>query len=107
MFQSRAGLSKLALATVRLAGIVVARYRSAGSPTPRKGLQQMVNAAVIGVVEYAISANETDVIEARYLSTGSMALDAGAICRGRAVGDTSNGFPGDYVISYYGVDGGH
>jgi len=67
----------------------------------------MVNAAVIGVVEYAISTNEKDVIEARYLSTGSMALGAGVICRGRAIGDTSNGFPGDYVISYYGVDGGH
>jgi hypothetical protein len=67
----------------------------------------MVKAAVIGVVEYAISTNEKDVIEARYLSTGSMALDAGVICRGRAIGDTSNGFAGDYVISYYGVDGGH
>jgi hypothetical protein len=67
----------------------------------------MVNTAVVGGVEYTISATEKDVIEARYLSTGSMALDAGVICRGRAVGDTSNGFPGDYVIGYYGVDGGH
>lgn len=60
---------------------------------------------VIGAVEYRISSDEKDVITARYLSTGSMAKGAGIICEGRAEGDTSNGFPGAYVIRYRGVDG--
>jgi hypothetical protein len=59
--------------------------------------------AVIGAVEYSISDKEENVIEARYLSTGSMAQMPGKICRGRAVGDTSNGFAGEYVIQYFGV----
>ncbi|WP_297616444.1 hypothetical protein [Nocardia sp.] len=29
------------------------------------------------------------------------------VCRGRAAGDTSKGFPGDDVIGYYGADGEH
>ena len=60
---------------------------------------------VIGAVEYTISAAEKGVIDARYISTGSMGQQAGVICRGRAVGNASNGFPGDYRICYYGVDG--
>jgi hypothetical protein len=63
-----------------------------------------VKTAVIGAVEYRISSTEQDVVEARYLSTGSMFMRAGAVCRGRAQGDTSGGFPGRYVIRYFGVD---
>lgn len=59
---------------------------------------------VVGAVEYRISATEKDVINARYLSTGSMGQQAGAICRGRAKGDTSGGFPGQYRIQYFGTD---
>ena len=60
---------------------------------------------VIGAVEYRISADEDNVINALYLSTGSMSIQPGVICRGRAVGDTSNGFPGQYVIQYFGTRG--
>lgn len=60
---------------------------------------------VIGAVEYRISATEEDVIDARYLSTGSMGQQAGVICRGKAKGDTSSGFPGQYRIQYFGTDG--
>jgi hypothetical protein len=60
---------------------------------------------LVGAVEYTISDTEKDVVNARYVSLGSMAAKAGTICRGRAVGDTSNGFPGDYVIQYFDVDG--
>lgn len=67
----------------------------------------MVNTAVIGGVEYTISDSEDGVVNARYLSTGSMGMRPGTVCHGRAVGPTSNGFPGDYVISYYDVNGGH
>jgi hypothetical protein len=61
--------------------------------------------ALIGAVEYTISAKEKDVVNARYISSGSMDMDEGVICRGRAVGDTSNGFPGDYHIQYFDVKG--
>jgi hypothetical protein len=60
--------------------------------------------SVIGAVQYSISDKEDNVVEAIYLSTGSMAQQQGKICRGRAVGDTSNGFPGKYVIQYFGVN---
>ena len=60
---------------------------------------------VIGAVEYRISSDEKDVVTARYLSTGSMSIQPGTICRGRAVGDTSNGFPGHYIIQYFGTQG--
>jgi hypothetical protein len=65
----------------------------------------MVSTSVIGAVEYRISTDEADCVEARYLSTGSMAQDAGIVCRGKAKGDTSNGFPGTYVIQYFGTNG--
>lgn len=61
--------------------------------------------AVIGAVEYRISREEPSVIDARYLSTGSMAQQAGTVCRGKARGDTANGFPGDYHIQYFGTAG--
>jgi hypothetical protein len=64
----------------------------------------LMKTAVIGAVEYRISSTEQNVVEARYLSTGSMFMRAGAVCRGRAQGDTSGGFPGHYVIRYFGVD---
>jgi hypothetical protein len=65
---------------------------------------KMMKTILVGVVQYTISDEEKNVITARYLSSGSMAARPGAICRGRAVGDTSNGFPGDYVIQYFDVD---
>jgi hypothetical protein len=56
---------------------------------------------LIGSVQYTISDTEENVVDAKYISMGSMAAKEGKLCRGRAVGDTSNGFPGDYVIQYY------
>jgi hypothetical protein len=64
----------------------------------------MINTMLIGAVQYTISSEEKNVITARYISSGSMAMSAGKICRGRAVGDTSNGFPGSYVIQYFDVN---
>jgi hypothetical protein len=64
-----------------------------------------IKTLLVGAVQYTISDEEKDVVTARYISSGSMAMRAGTICRGRAVGDTSNGFPGDYVIQYFDVDG--
>jgi hypothetical protein len=49
----------------------------------------MFNTSVIGAVEYRVSADEENCVEARHLSTGSMSQDAGVICRGKAEGDTS------------------
>jgi hypothetical protein len=66
---------------------------------------QLLRTAGVGVVEYRLSDVEPDVIDARYISTGSMAQRPGAICRGRAQGDTAGGFPGDYQIRYFDVDG--
>jgi hypothetical protein len=66
---------------------------------------KMMNTMLVGVVQYTISEEEENVVNARYISSGSMAARPGTICRGRAVGDTSNGFPGDYVIQYFDVDG--
>jgi hypothetical protein len=65
----------------------------------------MFKTALIGAVEYMISAEEKDVVNARYISSGSMDMEEGVVCRGRAVGDTSNGFPGDYHIKYFDVKG--
>jgi hypothetical protein len=65
---------------------------------------KMIKTMLIGAVEYTISRDEQNVVTARYISSGSMSMKPGTICRGRAVGDTSNGFPGDYVIHYYDVD---
>ncbi|MFC3172824.1 hypothetical protein ACFOD9_01015 [Novosphingobium bradum] len=56
---------------------------------------------LIGSVQYTISDTEKDVVDAIYVSQGSMAAKPGKICRGRAVGDTSNGFAGSYVIQYF------
>lgn len=56
----------------------------------------VINTRVIGLAEYQISAEETGVITARFLTFGS----AGAMGTGRVVGDTSNGFPGDYHVRY-------
>jgi hypothetical protein len=64
----------------------------------------IVKTALIGAVEYTISAGEADVVTARYISSGSMDMGEGVVCRGRAVGDTSNGFPGDYHIKYFDVN---
>jgi hypothetical protein len=64
----------------------------------------MQTTMLIGAVEYTISDTEKDVVTARYVSSGSMGMKPGTICRGRAVGDTSNGFPGDYVIQYFDVN---
>jgi hypothetical protein len=66
---------------------------------------QPLTTLLIGAVEYTISDTEKDVVDARYISSGSMGMKAGTICRGRAVGDTSSGFPGDYVIQYFDVNG--
>jgi hypothetical protein len=66
---------------------------------------QSLRTAGVGVVEYRISDAATGVIDARYMSTGTMAQRPGAICLGTARGDTSNGFPGDYQIRYLDVDG--
>jgi hypothetical protein len=65
----------------------------------------MISTALVGAVEYTISGAEKNVIEARYISSGSMAAEPGTVCRGRAEGDTSNGFPGDYHITYFDVAG--
>jgi hypothetical protein len=65
----------------------------------------MLHTMLIGAVQYTISADEKDVVDAKYISFGSMAMGEGIICRGRAVGDTSNGFPGNYVIQYFDVNG--
>jgi hypothetical protein len=68
-------------------------------------MMNMMTTMLIGAVEYTLSDTEEDVITARYVSTGSMGMKPGTICRGRAVGDTSNGFPGKYVIQYFDVNG--
>jgi hypothetical protein len=34
-----------------------------------------------------------------------MSIQPGVVCRGRAVGDTANGFAGQYVIQYFGTHG--
>ena len=68
-------------------------------------MAQMLSTAGVGVVEYRISDVEPNVIDARYMSTGSMVQKPGAICLGRAQGDTANGFPGEYQIRYFDAEG--
>jgi hypothetical protein len=65
----------------------------------------MMNTMVIGVCEYRISDKETDVIDAQWISSDAMDRLDGAICSGRARGDTSNGFPGDYHVQYFDAEG--
>ncbi len=55
----------------------------------------------IGVVHYRIRLSGGE-LEARWYSTR---LDAKACGTGLAKGDTSNGFPGAYEITYYYPDG--
>ena len=57
----------------------------------------MINTRLIGVGDYQISTEETDVINARFSTSGPM---GGTLGSGRARGDTSNGFPGDYRVQY-------
>ncbi|WP_244187593.1 hypothetical protein [Mycobacterium gastri] len=64
----------------------------------------MITTRVIGVAEYQISSEEAGVINARYVSSGSV-RSSGGIGSGRARGDTSNGFPGDYRVQYFDAAG--
>lgn len=64
----------------------------------------MITTRVIGVGEYQISSQEAGVINARYVSSGSV-RSSGGIGSGRARGDTSNGFPGDYRVQYFDAAG--
>lgn len=65
----------------------------------------MINTMVIGVCEYQISNSETNVIDARWIASDAVERLDGAICSGRARGDTSNGFPGDYHVQYFDAKG--
>jgi hypothetical protein len=84
-----------------------------GAVAERRGIRDketdmslpMTKTVLVGAVEYTLSSTEPGVVDARYISSGSLAADPGVICRGRAVGDTSNGFPGDYHITYFDVTG--
>jgi hypothetical protein len=58
----------------------------------------MINTILIGTIEYTISEDEPNVIRERYISSGSILMGPGEVCNGRAEGDTTYGFPGDYVI---------
>lgn len=63
----------------------------------------MIHTALVGVCEYRLNPEEADVIDARWIS--SDAVETGCtICRGRATGDTSHGFPGDYHVQYFNSD---
>lgn len=55
----------------------------------------------IGVVYYQINLSENRIDAIWYTSR----LDAKAIGTGIALGDISNGFPGDYTITYFDPDG--
>jgi hypothetical protein len=63
----------------------------------------MIHTAVVGVAEYRLNTGETDVIDARWISSDAVDDDC-RICQGHATGDTSNGFPGDYHIQYFGSE---
>jgi hypothetical protein len=63
----------------------------------------MIHTAVIGVCEYRINPEERDVIDAHWI-TADQVEEGCKICRGRATGDTSNGFPGDYHVQYFGAE---
>jgi hypothetical protein len=73
-----------------------------GEPHQRPIMSGMIHTMVIGVCEYRLNTEEKDVIDARWIS--SDAVEKGTICRGRATGDTSNGFPGNYHIQYFGTE---
>lgn len=75
---------------------------ASGEPPQRPIISSMIHTSVIGVCEYRLNTEERDVIDARWIS--SDAVDKGTICRGRATGDTSNGFPGNYHIQYFGTE---
>lgn len=60
----------------------------------------MISTRLIGVGQYQISAEEADVIDMRYVSADST-TSAATAGSGRALGDTSNGFPGDYRVQYF------
>jgi hypothetical protein len=62
---------------------------------------KMMHTLLVGVVQYSISTEEKNIVDARYISSGSAAMRAGTICTGRAVVDTSNGLPGDYGYSVF------
>ncbi|WP_373139768.1 hypothetical protein [Mycobacterium marinum] len=70
----------------------------------RLTMLHMISTRVIGVGEYHISNEQDGVINARYLSTAAM-KSGGAIGVGRARGDTSNGFSGDYRAQYFDAAG--
>ncbi len=63
----------------------------------------MIHTAVIGVCEYRINPQEIDVIDAHWI-TADQVEEGAKICRGRATGDTSDGFPGDYHVQYFGAE---
>lgn len=54
----------------------------------------------IGVVHYQIK-NENEIEALWYTSR----LDQKILCKGVAKGDTTNGFPGNYVVTYFNPDG--
>ena len=55
----------------------------------------------IGIVHYRIRQTENEIDAIWYSSR----LDKKEIGKGIAKGDTSNGFPGEYVITYFNPDG--
>jgi hypothetical protein len=65
----------------------------------------MIKTPVVGVVQYSISQTEANTITAIYTSTANLAAGQPVICTGIAKGDTANGFPGSYSITYLGPDG--
>ena len=64
----------------------------------------MIHTALVGVAEYRLNTEEADVIDARWISSETVEK-SGTICRGRATGDTSNGFAGNYHIQYFDTEG--
>ena len=65
----------------------------------------MINTRVIGIGEFRISAEQTGIIDVQYVTTRSMTKSGRAIGSGRARGDTSKGFTGDYRVQYYDAAG--
>ena len=64
----------------------------------------MIHTALVGVAEYRLNTEEKGVIDARWISSETVEK-SGTICRGRATGDTSNGFAGNYHIQYFDTEG--
>ena len=60
----------------------------------------VIHTAVVGVAEYRLNTEETDVLDARRITSDAVEKDC-TICQGRATADTSDGFPGDYHIQYF------